>query len=108
MERITLNVINAKDEILKALLESKESNSIIGIKAAPLGPGTYMTNVVNLIIDGNYNTTIVLRGYDMTGYFFDTSTVHLEEIEGVIPFSASFENPFLRDVKREIRSKKTA
>jgi hypothetical protein len=107
MERITLNVINAKDEILKALLESKVSNSIIGIKATPLGRGTYMTNVVDLAIDGN-NTTIVLRGYDMTGYFFDKSILNLEEIENVIPFNALFENPFLRDVKREIRSEKSS
>jgi hypothetical protein len=105
MDQVTLNILSDKEDILKALLQSKRSNSIIGIKAQPLGPGTYMTSVLELLITENNDTTVVLRGYDMTGYFLDKSTLKLEEIESVIPFTALFENPFMRDVRRETDDK---
>ena len=60
-----------------------------------------MTSVVELIV-GDTEATVVLKGYDMTGYFFDKSVLKLEEIDSVIPFTALFGNPFLRDLQREV------
>jgi hypothetical protein len=105
MDQITLNVLRSKDDILKALFQSKVSKLIIGIKSDVLGRGTYMTSVVELLVDENDNTTVVLKGYDMTGYFLNKSTLKLEEIESVIPFTTVFENPFLRDFQREVENR---
>jgi hypothetical protein len=103
MDKIILDILTTRSEILEALLRSKISNTIIGIKSESLGPGIYMTSVVELVINESNEATVVLKGYDMTGYFLDKSVLRLEEIEGVIPFRLLFENPFLRDIKREMR-----
>jgi hypothetical protein len=105
MDQITLNILRSQNDILKALFQSKVSKSIIGIKSEVLGPGTYMTSVVEILVDENDDATVVLKGYDMTGYFLNKSTLKLEEIESVIPFTAVFENPFLRDFQREIENR---
>src|SRR5687768_3786763 len=102
MELVILNVLHSRDDVFKALLQSKKTKSIIGINSKSLGPGTYMTSVVELVTDQNDDTIVVLQSYDMTGYFFDTSALKLEEIESVIPFTALFENPFLRGMKRAL------
>jgi hypothetical protein len=104
MDQVTLDIIRKKEDMLRAILQSKISKSVIGIQSKALGPGTYMTSVVQLIVNEADETTVVLKAYDMTGYFFDRSTLSLDEIEGVIPFTALFENPFLRDMEREIKN----
>lgn len=108
MKQVTLNILHSREDILGALLQSKLSNSIIGIKSESLGPGTYMTTVVELLLNEHDEATVILKGYDMTGYFLDKTTLKLEEIESVIPFTALFENPFLRDFKREANSRAAA
>jgi hypothetical protein len=102
MNKVTLDIVTDRSEMLEALLQSKISNTIIGIRSDSLGPGIYMTSVVELVINEMNHATVVLKGYDMTGYFFDKSILSLEEIEGVIPFRLLFENPFLRDITREM------
>jgi hypothetical protein len=101
MEEAGLNVIKLKSEILFALLQSQVSNSIIGINAKCLGPGTYMTAVVDIVMGTDDEPIVILKGYDMGGYFFDKASVSLDEIESVIPSTALFGNPFLRNIERE-------
>jgi hypothetical protein len=101
MTKVTLDILTSKDDILKALFQNKLCGSIIGITSNVLGPGTYFTTVIELIMRDN-ETLIELKGYDMSGYFFDRSKLTLEEIESVIPFNSSFTNPFLRDMEREV------
>ena len=100
MNSISLNILKSKEDILRALLESKISKSVIGITSRSLGPGTYLTSVVELLIGANDDTTIVLKEYDITGYFFDRNALKIDEIDNVIPFKAPFQNPFLKDFRR--------
>jgi len=38
---------------------------------------------------------VVLKHYDINGYFFSTNHLTLEQISAVCPFRSKFENPFL-------------
>ena len=99
MEELAVDIVRSKEEILKVLLQSKISGAIVGITAKSLGIGTYLTNVLDVEIEANNAVSIQLRGYDMTGYFFDKSTLSLDEIESAFLVNSHFDNPFLRRSK---------
>jgi hypothetical protein len=104
MSKVTLDVITEKEGIIKALFQSRLSKSVIGLKCSALGPGTYFTSVKEIHLAENDEVRVTLQGYDTTGYILDKSHVNLSEIEYVIPLNALFDNPFLRDVKRQMET----
>jgi hypothetical protein len=89
------DLIRNEKAILEALLHAKENGTMIGIHAPVLGTGTYITGVIDILIT-DHETTIVTKSYDITGYFFDKTSLKLNEIKSVIPFTSIFINPFLR------------
>src|SRR5688572_6950354 len=98
--QITIDLLTNRDEIYKALLESEDSQSIIGIASEELGPGMFMTSVKDVLHD-NSDCLVVLNSYDVTGYFLEKNKISLSKIKSVIPFKAVFTNPFLKGVNRE-------
>lgn len=108
MDYYTLNApfdfVKEPQEIFKALLDSKERGTAIGIKAGVLGKGMFVTAVDDLLIgDGHENTYVILKGYDFTGHVLDTSTIRLTEIEGVCMFASKFGNPFLKTLSKILK-----
>jgi hypothetical protein len=101
--QITVDVITTRKEIYEALLESEDNQSIIGISSQQLGPGMYLTSVREILNDGD-DVIVVLCSYDTTGYFLEKNKVSLNSISGVIPFKAVFQNPFLKELEKEIKS----
>lgn len=101
MDKIFVEIVTSADEILKSLVESHGSGTMIGITSPELGPGTYITAVRDILIDDD-DHIIVIRGYDRSGYFFSKDTLNLKNITSVIPFNSIFDNPFLREVKKEL------
>ncbi len=96
--------LSGPSEIFRALLESKERGTAIGIKANPLGRGMFVTAVQDILVgDGNENTQIILKGYDFTGHILETNVVKLNEIEGVCVFASKFGNPILSAVKKILK-----
>lgn len=96
--------VKKPQEIFKALLDSKERGTAIGIKAAVLGKGMFVTGVDDLLIgDGHENTYVILKGYDFTGHVLDTNTIRLTEIEGVCMFASKFGNPFLKTLSKILK-----
>jgi hypothetical protein len=96
--QITIDVITTRKEIFKALVESEENQSIIGITSKDLGEGMFMTSVKEILNDDD-DVLIVLNSYDITGYFLEKNRVFLKNITGVIPFKAVFTNPFLKELQ---------
>jgi hypothetical protein len=92
---INTDLISTERGILDALLQAKENGTMIGIHAPVLGMGTFITGVLDIVIN-DYETSVVTKGYDVTGYFLDKSTLKLSEIKSVIPFTSIFVNPFLK------------
>ncbi len=108
MDYLMLNTpfdfIKDPTEIFKALLNSKDSGTAIGIKSASLGKGMFVTGVEDILIgDGHENTKIILKGYDFTGHVLETSHLTLTEIEGVCKFSSKFGNPILKTLSKILK-----
>ena len=98
--QITIDVITSRKEIYKALAESEENQSIIGIASNDLGPGMFLTTVKEILDDGS-DIAIILSSYDTTGYFLEKNRISLNSITGVLPFKAVFTNPFLKELKQK-------
>ena len=91
-------------EIFKALLESKERGTAIGVKSSVLGKGMFVTGVDDILIgDGYENTTVILKGYDFTGHVLETNNIRLTEVEGVCQFPSKFGNPFLKTLSKILK-----
>jgi hypothetical protein len=100
MTEVVLDGFSDRDQILNALIESKNSHSIIGITCNEIGSGTFRASVkeIDLLDDGD--ALIVLSSYDTTGYFLEKNRIRLSQISRVIPFVSFFDNPFLRKIER--------
>lgn len=93
--------VREPQEIFKALLDSKDRGTSIGIKASVLGKGMFVTGVEDILLgDGRENTHIILKGYDFTGHVLETNTIRLTDIEGVCCFTSKFGNPFLKTISK--------
>lgn len=108
MERYMLDTpfdfIKDPQDVFKALLDSKDRGTAIGIKCRILGKGMFITSVEEILIgDGNENTRIVLKGYDFTGHVLETNNIGLTEIEGVCKFPSKFGNPILNTLSKILK-----
>jgi hypothetical protein len=95
-----LNFLTTEPEILKALLQSKQEGTAIGIRAPLLGPETIITAVDDIIFTEE-NTLIILKSYDSTGYMLPSHKVELPQIQAVYPFATPFTNPFLQNLEKD-------
>jgi hypothetical protein len=100
--QLVIDVITIRDDMYKALIDSEENQSIIGIASKELGPGMFMTSVREIVDDG-HDLLIVLNSYDTSGYFLEKNKVYLSSITGIVPFKAMFMNPFLKEVEAKER-----
>jgi len=104
MPNTPFDFIKEPKEIFKALLESKERGTMIGIKSSVLGKGMFVTGVDDILIgDGDESTQVVLKGHDFTGHVLETSNICLVDIEGVCEFSSKFGNPILKTLSRILK-----
>jgi hypothetical protein len=94
-----INFLQAPDEILKALLLSKEKGTLIGIRSNVLGSQTIITAVEDIIFEEG-QTYIILKYYDASGYILPSHKIDLQHIEAVIPFSTPFHNPILDNLSK--------
>lgn len=100
MEDIEFLFLTHPHEMLEALKESKEKGSVIGICSTMLGGGIFLTSVENIFLENDIfeggEIIIVLKRYDMHGYFLEKNTITLADIRSVCPLKAEFKNPFMR------------
>jgi hypothetical protein len=97
MQNIELAFISDPEQIHAALVESMTEASVVGISAPILGNGVFLTAVDNIIKNEN-DSTIVLKGYDITGYILERNKIKLSEIRAVFPFKSKFTNPYLKEL----------
>ena len=96
MQQIEIEFISEPDDIIRALEESRINGTVVGISAAILGSGVFLTAVDNIIkSDSDY--LIVLKGYDVTGYILERNKILLSDIRAICPFYSKFKNPYLRE-----------
>lgn len=95
-----LNFLSEPSDILKALLNSKEEGTSIGIKANDFGTDPIVTAVEDIIFqDGQ--TLIVLKHYDSSGYILPSYKINLLNVSAVYPFASPFKNPILNYLEKE-------
>src|SRR5688500_17746094 len=104
--QLVIDIITQREDIYKALVDSEENQSIVGIASEDLGRGMFMTSVKEMIDEGQ-DVLIVLNSYDTSGCFLEKNKVYLGRITGVIPFKAVFTNPFLKALEAEERRDST-
>jgi hypothetical protein len=91
------------EEILQALLVSKETGNVIGITALSFGPTMAMT-AVDDVIDVKNDKIVLLKENDLLGIRLPESEILLSEIVRVYPLKTKYNDPFhvrLRAYKRE-------
>lgn len=104
MVRTPFEFIKTPKDILKALLNSKDCGTTIGIKAEIMGKGMFVTAVEDILIgDGHENTQIIFKGYDFTGHILEVNVIRLTDIEGVCTFDSKFGNPILKTINKILR-----
>jgi hypothetical protein len=108
MNKLILDILTSREAMLKALVESRTLNSIIGIHSKEVGEGTYLTSVKDILFtDDDADPVIVLENYDSTGYFFEKNVVPLSAIQSVIPFKSVFQNPFLKEIEKQTADRRS-
>lgn len=104
MPNTPFDFVTEPREVLKALLDSKDNDTAIGIKAKALGDGMFVTGIENILIgDGAENTYIILKGYDFTGHVLEKNTILLTDIDGVCSFASKFGNPILKTLSKILK-----
>jgi hypothetical protein len=95
-----LNFFDSPHDILKALLQSKEEGTSVGIKAHCLGQEVVTTAVEDIIFHDTH-TVIVVKHYDGSGYILPSHKINLLEIQAVFPFNTPFVNPYLKSIDKD-------
>lgn len=108
MERYMTNTpfdfIKEPKDIFKALLESRDRGTAIGIKCGMLGKGMFITSIEDILVgDGHENTRVLLKGYDFTGHILEKNNIFLTDIEGVCNFSTKFGNPIMKTLGKILK-----
>ena len=89
------NLISEPTKIFKALLDSKEKGTVIGITSPILGKTMCLTCIEDLILSNEGELIVVLKSYDINGYILPSNKISLSHIESVYPFTSMFQNPFI-------------
>ena len=89
-----LRFIKSRTDILKALLNSRETGNAIGVYSTGLGGGMFIT-AVDEVYDDDNEQIIVLKRYDLSGLVLQRTNLFLSEIKAICPFEISYRNPVL-------------
>lgn len=99
MNDINFDFITDSKHILEALTYSMLNGNAVGINSPALGTGIHITAVEKILNNNDFfdqcEIIIVLKGYDVTGHFFERNVIKLYEIKSVWPLRSAFVNPFL-------------
>jgi hypothetical protein len=88
-----LKFIKGRKGILKALYDSKESTTIVGIVSPVLGDGMFLTAVDDINSEGQ-EITVSLKQYDMSGQILARTHLSLDEFKSVCSFQMIYKHPF--------------
>lgn len=96
----TIETTRESQEILKVLVESKETGKAVGISSPLMGEGFVTTAVEDIIlIEGE--TIISFKPFDSTGFMLPVSKLRLGQITAVCPLRSEFKNPVLKNLSRD-------
>ena len=95
---VQFDFVKGTKAMLEILISSMLHGNAVGISSPALGTGIYITAVEKILNNNDIfdqsEIIIVLKGYDITGFFFERNTIKLNEIKSVWPLKSPFKNPF--------------
>ena len=95
---VKFEFVKGSKPMLDILVNSMAHGNAVGISSPALGTGIYITAVEKILNNNDIfdqsEIVIVLKGYDITGYFFERNAIKLSEIKSVWPLKSPFKNPF--------------
>lgn len=100
--KLSFRFIQDKQEIFKALSNSLQGGTVIGVYCRALGEGMFLTGVDDIEHDGTGQTTIVFETYDISGKPLAKTRIAADEIKMVCPFQTEYINPLLGKVKHVV------
>lgn len=100
MYSLDLEFITEPSDILSYLRNSKTNGTVVGISAPILGNGIFLT-AVDDIKEHDGDSSIILKGYDITGYILERNRIRLSDIRAICPFQSTFKNPYLKELTGE-------
>jgi hypothetical protein len=84
-----LQFFTTSDDILRALIHSKEYGNVVGIVSPVLGAGMFITAVEKIVLD--YETVIEIKAEDINGEVLECSRLRLSDITCACPFRTRFD-----------------
>lgn len=94
------NFTREPQEILKALLDSKEKGTMIALAVPSIGAGVFITSVDDLFLNDE-ETFIQLKSFDITGRIIERTKIPIREIIGACPLKSQWENPYLKNLQND-------
>lgn len=85
-------------QIFSYLFASKVNNSMIGVNSKKLDPSTRIAVVKEIVLDG-HDVFVLLSPFDASGQMLNCTQLRLSDIQGVLPFTSKFTNPFLKEIE---------
>ncbi|SHG78578.1 hypothetical protein SAMN04488109_1826 [Chryseolinea serpens] len=85
-------------QVFSYLFASKVNNSMIGVNSEKLDPPTCIAVVKEIVLDG-HNLFVLLSPFDTSGQILNCTLLRLSDIQGVLPFTSKFINPFLKKIE---------
>lgn len=90
------NFTRDKGEILKALLDSKLHQTMIGLAIPTIGTGVFITSIEEIFLD-DVEPIVQLKYLDVNGRLIEKTRFYLREIIGACPLHSKWINPLLRN-----------
>lgn len=84
------------EEILKALLDSKDKGTMIALAVPSIGAGVFITAVDDLFLN-DAESFVQLKSFDGTGRIIEKTKIPLKEILGACTLHSQWVNPYLKE-----------
>jgi hypothetical protein len=97
-ETTPFDFVKSRKGMLKELIISKQSGTVVGVYSKVLGEGMILTGVQEIDSSGK-SEIIVFNRYDISGHILTRTHVALDEIHMVCPFNKPYYSPVLSNNK---------
>jgi hypothetical protein len=91
------NFSHNPEDILRALLDSKQNETVVALAVPSIGAGIFITAVDEIFLNGE-DTYVQLKKYDVTGFIFERNKLKLNEIVSVCPLNSKWQNPYIKSI----------
>jgi hypothetical protein len=88
----SLRMVKSRKGIIKELVNSKNTGTVLGIYCPALGEGMFLTGVEDFFTAGT-EQIVELKRYDLNGVLLQRDHISLAEIKTVCPFRSMYTNP---------------